>query len=226
MQKREISRTPTAPSLTSAETLRLEQLCFGNPTALAKADVLFIFGTTHGVFELVSSASAYLKSHSPEKVIISGGVPNYVDSPNRQIPESEEIANALRKVSTFTGPIVLETAATNMQENVILSLPFLMDFLGRKIAFIGKSHGITRFGATLRKHISGELIPISFDAKFGNLLMSRSTWQHHPELKARVWGEALRLQSYGKKGDIKLTSQEELLLRSLEHHMPTAPTNP
>lgn len=218
MQQREISRTPNCPDLSEKELGNLELLCFG-PTALPKkAEALFIFGTTHGVAELVLAAAKYIQTFDPALIIISGGCPNYSDSPKRAISEAEEISQKLIDAGFKDLNTRLETQALNMQENVTLSLPHLKAIHG-SVAFIGKCHGLTRFGATLRRHISNELVPISFDADFDGLLLSRYSWKHHAALRSRVWGEALRLYSYSRKSDIRLTDAEQLLLSNLTHQI-------
>lgn len=226
MQQRLISRTPECPGLTPHEFDVLEQLCFGKNACLRSAEALFIFGSSHGVDSLVKAANNYIKEHQPRAIIISGGIPKYTDSPTRHLSEAQEIANALQGAELPNCQIHLETEATNMQENVEFSLKFLRDYLTKTVAFIGKSHGLTRFGATLRRHISSELVPVGFDAEFDGLLMSRATWRKHPQLANRVWGEALRLFAYHEKGDIRLTNDEIDLIKSLAHRFQNAPIKP
>ena len=44
----------------------MERLCFGEPSFNTPSDVLFIFGTTHGVKELVKVAASYIRTHAIE----------------------------------------------------------------------------------------------------------------------------------------------------------------
>ena len=124
------------------------------------------------------------------RVIISGGIPNFEDSPQRSTSEADEIARLLKE-STETSKVeyLLEAKATNMLENVTFSLALLKPYAGGSLAFLGKSHGLTRYGATLRRFFpESQLVALAFNADFGKTTLSRDNWRENTETRARVWG--------------------------------------
>ncbi len=176
-----------------------------------------IFGTSHGTKELVSVAADYLSKYQAGAIIIAGGIPNYEDSQSRDNSEAAEIAQLITEaVFPSEYAYILEEKSHNMQENVQFSLPLISKFPQTNLAFIGKSHCLTRFEATLQRHLPNtKLFGVSYDSSFDGLLVSRKSWRDSTESKSRVWGEFLRLQNYSARGDIALSPEIQRLISEL-----------
>ena len=167
-------------------------------THLAPADLLFVFGTRHGVKEFVAQAARLWHEGYYRHAIVSGGA-------TLGDPEAEAVAIKRQMVDAgVPGGIVLtEDKATNTGENVIFSLPILDAQLGlaniRSLIAIGKLCTSRRYLMTLQRHwpeVEKMLVAVNW---FG---VAKQDWHLHPLSRARVLGEYDKIAPYMAKGFI------------------------
>ena len=167
-------------------------------TKVVPADLLFVFGTRHGVPEFVAEAARLWREGFYRHAIVSGGA-------TRGDPEPEATALKRRMVDAgVPADIVLtEDQATNTGENVIFSLPIRDAQLGlsniRSLIAIGKLCTSRRYLMTLQRHwptVEKMLVAINW---FG---VSQHEWHLHPLSRSRVIGEYAKIAPYLERGFI------------------------
>ncbi len=205
MKTREIDKNPTVPQLSKRVVELLTELCFRKREELESADVLFIFGTSFEIENIAHAAEKVLEKGLVSSVVATGGAPMFPDSPKMSRSEAVEILHALR-IERFPNTIFRsESESLNTQENVRLSLRFPELAKATKVIYLFRSHACGRGFLTLRKYLpSAKLLPLSVDVSYkkGSLAISRETWFSDQFSRSRVWGEFLRIETYGARGDI------------------------
>lgn len=205
MKTREIEKNPMAPKLSGYAVQLLTELCFRRDDELTNADALIIFGTQHNVEGLVSEASKILTRRLVPAVIITGGTPTYSDSLKLEEPESSSI---LRKIEPDTFPDVIfhtESVSENTLENVKVSLSIPDFAAAQKVMFLFKSHACGRGYLTLRRYFHhAPIIQRSYSVTYkeGLPMIDRDNWWKTEFSVNRVWGEFLRIERCGSRGDI------------------------
>jgi uncharacterized SAM-binding protein YcdF (DUF218 family) len=167
-------------------------------TPLEPADLLFVFGTRHGVGEFVEAAAELWRGGYYRWALVSGG-------PTRGEPDDE--ASVLSRLLVDAGvprtAILTEHAAMNTGENVILSLPILESRIGLanigSVIALGKVCTSIRYLMTLERHWPGVrkmLVAVNY---FDHPV---EDWPSHPEMRARVLAEWRKIEPYKSAGFI------------------------
>ncbi len=205
MKIREIEKEPDVPELSVEQIKIITDLCFRADDVLEPADLIFVFGSSHYVQELASIVSELLSKKLSNKVFITGGRPDYVDS--GKIDKSEYLLildNINRQL--FKGvEFYTENKSIHTTENVTEALKVLDFSKYKKIIFIFKSHASGRGYLTLKKYVpEAKLIQVSFNASYhdGVEVIKKENWYKTDLGRKRVWGEYLRIKKYSERGDI------------------------
>ena len=177
------------------ETINKEHLI---RTPLKPADLLFVFGTRHGVAEFIEEAARLWRAGFYKKAIVSGGI-----TPGSTEPEASVMKQLMIEAGIPGDIILTEIKASNTGENVSLSLPILEREIGlanlRSVIAMGKMCTSRRYLMTLERHwpdVEKMLAPINwFD-------VPRAEWHHHPVAKQRILSEIAKIEPYLAKGFI------------------------
>ena len=163
---------------------------------LRACDVGFLFGTRHGVEEFCRAAHDLWKRGMFRVLLVSGGVTR-----GDARPEAEVIGARLVELGMPPALLVLETAAANTGENVMLgraALAARMDLAGvRSVLAIGKACAMRRYLMTFERHWPGLALagcPVNY---FG---IATERWHEHPEFRARVLAEYDKIPGYLARG--------------------------
>jgi uncharacterized SAM-binding protein YcdF (DUF218 family) len=123
-------------------------------TPLRPSDLLFVFGTRHGVGETVDAALDLWRRGFFRHAIVSGGM---VSGDTRT--ECEVIKQAMVAGGVPDALILEEHRATNTGENVLFSLPVIDAALGlrniQSVICLGKICTARRYPMTLQRHWPG-----------------------------------------------------------------------
>ena len=206
--QREIDKQPLAPSL-PAEAIRLiNELLFDKPDSLTEpCEATLIFGTStvpnyvrlrhhfRFVQELVRSSVVY----------ITGGV-----TMPGQLSESEHIHTAIGAMGYKDVQFKLDFESKDTKNNVIQAVRLGLGS-HRNIMFIAKTQHCGRCKLTLMKHLPPN-VTIRHRGYEPTVVpdgprMDPMTWQSSPKLSSLVWGEFLRIEKYGLRGDIAYPSE-------------------
>jgi uncharacterized SAM-binding protein YcdF (DUF218 family) len=167
-------------------------------TGLEPADLLFVFGTRHGVPQFVAAAADLWRRGYFRWALVSGG-------PTLGLAEDE--AAVLSRLMVEAGVprevILTEHRAMNTGENVIFSLPVIEARIGlAKVASVialGKVCTSRRYLMTLQRHwpaVRKMLLAINW---FDHPL---EAWPDHPEFRAQVLSEWRKIEPYRAAGYI------------------------
>lgn len=167
-------------------------------TPLVPADILFLFGTRHGVTEFVEETARLWHDGFFRRAIISGGV-----TPGGNRSEAATIKALLTKAGVPDAVLLTENHAMNTGENVTLSLPILDAEIGlqniRSLIAVGKLCSSRRYLMTLERHwpdVEKMLVPINW---FG---IPTEEWHLHAPSRERVLSEVAKIEPYKEKGFI------------------------
>jgi hypothetical protein len=204
MEKREIPRYPKVPELSEKALGLLTNLCFRPDDELVPSDLLFVFGTPRFIRQTVEEIDFILRHDLSKCVVITGGEPSYEDSAELKIAESEQIYNCLEKNIFPEVEFLLEKTSRNTLENVTEGLKLVEVGKLRRVIYLYKAHDSMRGYLTLKKYLPEvELLQRTFAANYGtNEALDRDTWHRFQEYREIVWGEFLRIQLFGERGDI------------------------
>ncbi|PCI29397.1 hypothetical protein COB55_02195 [Candidatus Wolfebacteria bacterium] len=199
--KKEIEREPDVPALNNEAINLLSDLVFREDNVAQKVDLIFIFGFTKGIDDMVPVVKSLISLNLSSKVFITGGV-----VVNAKQPESEFILEGIGPENYPNTNFVLETKSTNTLENVTEALKVL-DFSDyKKILFLSKRYASGRGYLTLKKFLPNtELLQMSWSPNNygeGDIEITKNNWLKHDVSKRRVWGAFLRIKKYGERGDI------------------------
>ncbi|WOF74950.1 YdcF family protein [Parvibaculaceae bacterium PLY_AMNH_Bact1] len=192
-----MEETTPIPDLDAAlvERINKEHLI---ETPLKPADLLFIFGTRHGVAEFIEEAARLWRGGFYRHAIVSGGI-----TPGGLDPEGIVMKQLMVEAGIPDEIILTETRASNTGENVSLSLPIIEREIGlaniQSVIAIGKLCTSRRYLMTLERHwpdVEKMLAPINW---FG---VPRADWHLHPLAKQRVLSEVAKIEPYLEKGFI------------------------
>lgn len=162
----------------------------------APSDIGFMFGTRHGVDEFCSTAYSLWQGQMFSKLLISGGA-----TPGEQRPEADVIAERLIEMGMPAASLILETAATNTGENVILGRKKIAEVMElasiRTVLVIGKVCSTRRYLMTMKRHwpeVQVCACPVNY---FG---LPTARWHEHEDFRARVVGEFTKIPDYIQRG--------------------------
>lgn len=180
----------------SPDSLRLISEYMMPEIAPAPSDIGFLFGTRHGVDEFCFTAYSLWQENMFGRLLISGGA-----TAGDPRPEAETIAERLVAMGMPEATLILETAATNTGQNVILGrkkVAEVMDLASiNTVLVIGKVCSTRRYLMTMKRHwpeVSVCAAPVNY---FG---LPTSRWNEHEEFRARVLGEYLKIPGYVQRG--------------------------
>lgn len=167
-------------------------------TPVEPADLLFVFGTRHGVDAFVEAAADLWRRGYFRHAIVSGGL-----TPGDVLDEATVLSRLMIEAGVPPEVILTEHAATNTGENVILSLPILEARIGlaniRSLIALGKVCTSIRYLMTLERHwpqVRKMLWPVNwFDHPI-------EEWPQHPLARGRVLSEWGKLEPYKAAGFI------------------------
>ncbi len=205
MKIREIEKEPDVPELSDEQIRSITNLCFRADDLLEPADLIFVFGSSHHVQELACIISDLLSKKLSDKVFITGGRPDYIDSRKIDKEESSLIFDYLDRKLFKDVEFYSENKSTHTTENVTEALKVLDFSKYKKIIFIFKSHASGRGYLTLKKYLpETKLIQLSYNASYhdGVEVIAKENWYKTDLGKKRVWGEYLRIKKYSERGDI------------------------
>lgn len=163
---------------------------------LARCDIGFLFGTRHGVEEFCDEAYGLWRRGMFAKLLISGGA-----TAGQAETEADIIGTRLRQLGMPASAMILEHAATNTGENVILGLAKLRESISLSsigsVLAIGKICSTRRYAMTLEKHWPGLRLSCWGVNYFG---VSTDNWFTHDEFRRRVIDEFIKIPHYLELG--------------------------
>ena len=212
--KREIAKTPEMPFLNPQIIEMLTQLCFrADDHTIPPVDCIFVFGTAISFKELALSLKQLIEKNVNSTILITGGIEAYEDSMPAVRSEAERIFEEIKAFVPKTTQVILEKKSQNTLENVVFGLE-LLPKMPSSLCFIGKSFHMGRAYLTLRKYLpNAKLYQHGYNTVYPGITspISRDNWFLFPEFSARVWGEFIRINTYGKRGDIHFDEVKELV---------------
>ena len=167
-------------------------------TALAPADLLFVFGTRQGVAARVEAAFDLYRRRFFRWAIVSGGM-----TAGSHVSECAIIKQAMVARGIPEEIILEEHRAQNTGENVIFSLPVIdaaigLDRIGSVIC-LGNTWTARRYPMTLHRHwpeVTKMLVTVDcFD-------VPRALWHTDAEFRRRVLAEWDKIEPYKARGFI------------------------
>jgi hypothetical protein len=208
-QTREIAKTPPIPKPFDPGVIDLLTNFTFMPAQEEKVDVLFCFGTNRLPYLPAQIIQSFIERSLTNKVLITGGKADFNDiGTTAPLPECAQIFNHLTDTVKDSGvPIYLENKSKNTLENVIEALK-LLDFSNSpKVAFVAHSYAARRSYLTLRKFLPHtQLFPNCFDLEVKsfphNIKLNANNWHQYEKGRQLIWGEFLRIVTYGQRGDI------------------------
>ncbi|MGI4985084.1 MAG: YdcF family protein [Janthinobacterium lividum] len=167
-------------------------------TPLRQADLLFVFGTRHGVEKFACAIETLWRGGFFRYLLISGGM--------TEGAENTEAA-AIFRMSTLPDLrpecVVLEEKALNTGENVAFPLPLLQQEIGlkniRSVIALGKHCASARYLMTLERHWP-EVEKMLFTVNHFDI--PDADWHRHPLARARIIAEWRKLERYKRLGYI------------------------
>ena len=159
----------------------------------------FLFGTRHGVDAFCLDTHALWQAGMFQRLLVSGG-------PTGGNPQAEAlvIAERLVQLGVPASILILETAATNTGENVLLGRAKVAETIGLEhidsLLVIGKVCAMRRYLMTLARHWPEPRVsahPVNY---FG---LPVARWHEHEEFRARVLGEFGKIPGYLQQGFLR-----------------------
>lgn len=164
-----------------------------------RSDLGFLFGTRHGVPAFCDAACDLWQGGMFGRLLVSGGV-----TAGSAHAEADVIAAELVRRGMPEDVLILETAATNTEENVVLGrlrAAQCMDVDAvRSILAIGKLCAARRYLMTLRRHWPGVRTSLCAVNYFG---VPAERWHEHEAFRARVLAEFEKIPRYLRAGCVQ-----------------------
>ena len=159
----------------------------------------FLFGTRHGVDAFCLDTHALWQAGMFQRLLVSGG-------PTGGNPQAEAlvIAERLVQLGVPASILILETAATNTGENVLLGRAKVAETIGLEhidsLLVIGKVCAMRRYLMTLARHWPEPRLSAHSVNYFG---LPAERWHEHDEFRARVLGEFGKIPGYIEQGFLR-----------------------
>ncbi len=211
--QREISKIPASPDMDKALISALTDLCF-QEESITGADLLFVFGSNVQHREIADIISYMLDHKLVDQVLITGGIANYNGSFYKKQAESEQIKSFIPLEKYQDKKIYTENKSKNIIENIIEAKKILSFKKVRSMTFIAHSYASTRAALSLKKYfpeIELHCIPLPLTTDISKYPISRQMWSKTEYGRGLIWGEYLRLQTYGERGDFPIDEIREAL---------------
>jgi hypothetical protein len=216
----EIERNPTPPRLNKKTKELITKICFRENDSLKKVDGIFVYSSIVGIDELAKLIEKILSKKVSNKMFITGGVTPKKLAKDLKIKtgltEADTLLNALKLDQYRDLKVYVERKSTNTLENVTETLRNPEFKKCKSLLFIFKSHAAGRGYLTLKKFFqSADILQQSFDTKYerANKKITRDNWHSFAFGRNRVWGEYLRIKTYGSRGDIEYNEVRDLIAK-------------
>lgn len=204
--QREIAKVPTTPEMGTALISALTTLCF-QEESIAPSDLLFVFGSNVQHREIADIIRYMLDHQLVNDVLITGGIANYNGSFYKKEAESEQIKSHIPMEKYTDKKFYLENQSKNIIENIVEAKKIVSFENIRSMTFLSHSYASTRAALSLKRffpHIQLHCIPLPLPSDFLKYPISKSMWSKTEYGRGLVWGEYLRLETYGKRGDFPI----------------------
>lgn len=204
--QREISKVPACPDMDAALVSALTELCFQEESLMA-SDLLFVFGSNVQHREIAHIIRYMLDSALVNQVMITGGIANYNGSFYKKQAESEQIKSYIPLEKYADKKIHTENQSKNIIENIIEAQKVFSFEHIRSMTFLSHSYASTRAALSLKRFfpdIALHCIPLPLPSDLSKYPISRQMWSKTDYGRGLVWGEYLRLQKYGTRGDFPI----------------------
>jgi DUF218 domain len=205
---REISKHPDCPALTKADVNLVTDLCFARREI--SIECLLVFGTSsdHAAF---AARLRELHSRFRFDIVLTGGAPAYAGSrtptDRSDFPESAKLLEALDSDAAIIGSIrLVEYTSSNTLDNIANIANFIDPAGYRSLGLMMQSHAAGRCRMTAERQLDTPMIDGLFpvDIRAGGAKLSAESWHCQPLHRQMVWSEVLRMDRYGRRGDIEL----------------------
>ncbi|WP_316818609.1 YdcF family protein [Pedobacter nyackensis] len=210
---REISKTPSSPVMDASLISALTALCF-QEESIVKSDLLFVFGSNVQHREIAHIIRYMLDRELANQVLITGGIANYNGSFYKKQAESEQIKSYIPLEKYMNKKIYTEKKSKNIIENIIEAKK-IVDFENiNSMTFLSHSYASTRAALSLKRffpNVQLHCIPLPLPTDFLKYPVSRPMWSKTEYGRKLVWGEYLRLQTYGSRGDFPIEDIRDAL---------------
>ena len=212
--KREIEEYPLSPPLSMQAVELLTHLCFRKDDVdIPLVACIFIFGSTISLDGLVNKICDLINKRISRKIVITGGNVVYHGSKQYEISQAKMIYQKIQSFLPNDIDVILEEGSQNTLENVHLGLSLLTTSVS-SLCFITKNFHSGRSYLTLRRYLTtASIFQCSYDVFYPdiNLKIQANDWYQHPQGRARIWGEFLRIKEYGKRKDISIKECKEII---------------
>jgi len=216
---REINKNPIPPEMSADMIAALTKLCFFS-AALRSANVLFVFGSHIRHREIAHIITDILHEHPIPTVILTGGIPDYKATDYLPQAESSLLFELLSKNEFPNTTFILETASKNTLENVQNAI-MLFDFDDvKKVLFISHAYAARRAALTLKRYLPEVSLgnyPVIIPSLDSDLPLSELDWYKTEYGRSIIWGEYLRIKTYGERGDFPIRDVRELMDNVAQH---------
>jgi hypothetical protein len=211
--QREISKIPECPDMDNALISALTDLCF-QEESITGSDLLFVFGSNVQHREIADIIKYMLDNELVDQVLITGGIANYNGSFYKNLAESEQIKSFIPQEKYKDKRIYTENKSKNIIENIIEAKKIISFKNIRSMTFLSHSYASTRAALSLKKYfpeIKLHCIPLPLPTDFLKYPISRQMWSKTEYGRGLIWGEYLRLLTYGERGDFPIDEIREAL---------------
>lgn len=211
--QREISKVPECPDMDNELISALTDLCF-QQESITGSDLLFVFGSNVQHREIADIIKYMLDNELVDQVLITGGIANYNGSFYKKQAESEQIKSFIPLEKYKDKRIYTENKSKNIIENIIEAKKIISFKNIRSMTFLAHSYASTRAALSLNKYfpeIELHCIPLPLPTDFLKYPISRQMWSKTEYGRGLIWGEYLRLLTYGERGDFPIEGIREAL---------------
>lgn len=210
---REIVKVPKSPDMDAELIAALTELCF-QEESLVPSDLLFVFGSNVQHREIADIITYMLNMELVDQVLITGGVANYKGSFYKKEAESEQIKSYLPMEKYGDKQIYTENKSKNIIENIVEARKIFSFKNIRSMTFLAHSYASTRAMLSLKHFfpaIEMHCIPLPLPTDYLKYPISKQMWSATAYGRGLVWGEFLRLKTYGERGDFSIAEIQESL---------------
>lgn len=204
--QREIAKVSKCPDMDNVLISALTELCF-QEESINRSDLLFVFGSNVQHREIAHIISYMLDRELVDQVLITGGIANYNGSFYNKQAESEQIRSYIPLEKYPDKKIYTECNSKNIIENIIEAQKIISFKQIRSMTFLAHSFASTRAALSLKRFfpsIQLHCIPLPLSTNISKYPVSRQMWSKTEYGRGLIWGEYLRLQTYGERGDFPI----------------------
>jgi uncharacterized SAM-binding protein YcdF (DUF218 family) len=177
-------------------------------TAIAPADLCFVFGTRHGVDEFADAIAGHFHGGYYPRIVIAGGA-----TLGQNLAESDDMKQQLAARGVPESCILCERASTNTGENVEKALPLIEAEYGlgniTSLIAVGKISSSRRYLMTLKRHWPGPkrmLLPVNY------FTAPAECWWEDEAFRMRVMREWNKIPGYIEGGFLTELDESDGLL--------------